>query len=128
MNGNINGLKIPKHRLTLGQEFADLITNFGGSWTFILTLIIFLMVWVTFNAIFLKVGFDPYPFIFLNLFLSSLAAIQAPIILMSQKRQVERDHIQAERDFIVNRRAEREILHLQRDMDFIKTQLKKKKH
>lgn len=102
--------------LTTGQKLADKLTGFGGSWTFILSLLIFLVLWMIANVIIIMFVWDPYPFILLNLVLSCLAAIQAPIILMSQKRQVERDRIKADRDYSVNRKAEREIEYLQKQL------------
>jgi CRP/FNR family transcriptional regulator, cyclic AMP receptor protein len=94
---------------TFGEHIADNVAGFGGSWTFI---IIFLVVLVTYSAINIALGhraWDPYPFILLNLFLSMLAAIQAPVIMMSQNRQDTRDRLRGELDYDVNRRAESEI-------------------
>jgi uncharacterized membrane protein len=107
-----------KQNLTVGQKFADKISQFGGSWTFIILFFLFLFAWMILNAvILLNKSFDPYPFILLNLCLSCLAAIQAPIILMAQNRQAERDRIDAKYDHAVNRKAERENRVLQKDMD-----------
>lgn len=100
---------------TLGQKAADFITKWAGSWTFILLFFIFLAVWMATNGYFLlrfiwwDQVIDVYPFILLNLFLSCLAAIQAPIILMSQNRQAEKDRVKAGYDYAVNRKAERKI-------------------
>ena len=99
---------------TFGQKSADSLTKWAGSWTFILLFMVILIIWVLINSYFLiqyETGkpWDPYPFILLNLFLSCIAAIQAPIILMSQNRQVEKDRIKAEYDYKVNRKAEKEI-------------------
>jgi uncharacterized membrane protein len=102
--------------LTTGQRLADKITGFGGSWTFIISLFVFLTLWMIANVILILFVWDPYPFILLNLVLSCLAAIQAPIILMSQNRQMERDRIKADRDYGINRKAEREIAHLQKQL------------
>ncbi len=118
----------PKHpvfrqRLSLGQRAADVIASFGGSWTFIAFFFIFLFGWMTLNAVILIRGYDPYPFILLNLILSMLAAIQAPIILMAQNRQAERDRIHAHYDYSVNRKAEREIQNMQKDLDELKEML-----
>ncbi len=111
-----------KQKLTLGQRWADRITRWAGSWTFILLFTVFLLAWVLVNAYTLVIRpFDPYPFILLNLFLSCLAAIQAPIILMSQNREMERDRHRAELDYYVNRRAEREIKVLQKEILEIKS-------
>ena len=103
--------RIPK---TLGQKAADFITKWAGSWTFIFGCFIFLGIWMTTNGYFLlkylKEGIaDPYPFILLNLFLSCLAAIQAPVILMSQNRGAQRDRTKADYDYQINKKAEKEI-------------------
>ncbi|MFH1663969.1 MAG: DUF1003 domain-containing protein [archaeon] len=113
----------PKRR-TLGQKAADVITEFGGSWTFIIIFMLVVVLWITVNLyqLYFKV-WDPYPFILLNLGLSMLAAIQAPIILMSQNRQTQRDRIKAERDYMVNRKAEREIEDVQKGLEEIKETL-----
>ncbi|MAG07293.1 hypothetical protein CMI46_00560 [Candidatus Pacearchaeota archaeon] len=117
--------------LTLGQRSADLLTHWAGSWAFILLFIFFLIVWMLINAYFIfnwgKEPFDKYPFILLNLILSCLAALQAPIILMSQNRSVERDRLRVEYDYAVNRKAEREIRGLQKKLEELKTILDKKK-
>ena len=107
-----------RQHLTLGQKASDIIARFGGSWIFIIIFFAFLLVWMAVNSwILLKQPFDPYPFILLNLVLSCLAAIQAPIILMAQNRQAERDRIDARYDHAINRKAERENQQLQRDMN-----------
>lgn len=116
-----------RKNLTIGQRSADLITRFAGSWTFILLFTVVLIIWVLANGYFLikwyNGAFDPYPFILLNLFLSCLAAIQAPIILMSQNRENERDRIHMHYDYAVNRKAEKEIREIQKDLDIIKRKL-----
>src|SRR3989338_4492211 len=109
---------------TFGEKAADRLTKWAGSWTFILTFIFFLIVWIIINGIWLlqyKRGnpFDPYPFILLNLILSCLAAFQAPVILMSQNRQAQKDRIKAEYDYQVNRKAEREIREIKSKLDKI---------
>jgi len=107
-----------RQHLTLGQKASDIIARFGGSWIFIIIFFAFLLVWMAVNSwVLLKQPFDPYPFILLNLVLSCLAAIQAPIILMAQNRQAERDRIDARYDHAINRKAERENQQLQRDMN-----------
>ena len=114
-------------QLTYGQRAADTISKFGGSWTFIIGFLIFIIFWITLNVALLSAKiFDPYPFILLNLALSCLAAIQAPIILMAQNRQAERDRIDAKYDHQVNRKAEREVQDIQRDIQEIKKMLSKK--
>jgi uncharacterized membrane protein len=103
---------------TLGQRLADSIARIGGSWSFIIGFIGFLALWVVANTIVLIThAFDPYPFIFLNLILSMLAAIQAPIIMMSQNRQTERDRFMAAKDYEVNLKAEIEVLGLHHKID-----------
>ncbi len=107
-------------QLTLGQRVADRVAAFGGSWTFIGLFGLVLVGWITLNAVVLArrdAAFDPYPFILLNLFLSMLAAIQAPVILMSQNRQVAKDRIDAAHDYEVNLKAELEILALHEKVD-----------
>tara|TARA_Y100000310_G_scaffold26446_2_gene25223 strand:+ start:3179 stop:3640 length:462 start_codon:yes stop_codon:yes gene_type:complete len=114
-----------KSRLTFGQKAADVIASFGGSWTFILLFAFFFGGWMYLNVkILTQDPFDPYPFILLNLVLSCLAAIQAPVILMSQNRASERDRLRAEYDYTVNRRAEKEIRNIQKDIEMIKKSLK----
>lgn len=109
-----------RQELKLGQRAADGIAKFGGSWTFIIIFFLFLLIWMGVNSFLLiKKPFDPYPYILLNLTLSCLAAIQAPIILMAQNRQAERDRIDAHYDHAINRKAERENQKLQKDMDKI---------
>jgi uncharacterized membrane protein len=110
-------------KTTLGQRAADAVATFGGSWTFITIFIAILLVWVGLNSFILvkydKI-FDPYPYILLNLFLSMLAAIQAPIILMSQNRQAEKDRLNAEHDYEVNLKAELEIMLLHDRVDLLR--------
>ena len=107
---------------TFGERIADHVASFGGSWTFIITFLITLVAYVALNVYLLSTRgktWDPYPFILLNLFLSMLAAIQAPVIMMSQNRQDTKDRLRSELDFEVNRRAESEILALGRKLNFI---------
>jgi uncharacterized membrane protein len=105
-------------RLTLGQRVADRVAMFGGSWTFILSFGAVLLLWVAVNSgVLLARPFDPYPYILLNLVLSCLAALQAPIIMMSQNRQETRDRLRAEHDCQVNLKAELEIRQLTWRMD-----------
>lgn len=104
--------------LTLGQKLADHVATFGGSWTFILSFGGFLCVWIIINVLFLASrAFDPYPFILLNLILSCLAAIQAPIIMMSQNRQEEKDRERAKKDYMINLKSELEIRILHEKID-----------
>lgn len=103
---------------SLGQRLADNIARVGGSWGFILGFLAFLAIWTVLNAVLLtRDAFDPYPFIFLNLILSMLAAIQAPIIMMSQNRQTERDRFEAAKDYEVNLKSELEVLSLHEKID-----------
>ena len=107
-------------KLTFGEHLSDRIAEFGGSWKFIITFGSVLVVWIAFNAVvLLNRGFDPYPFILLNLILSCLAALQAPIIMMSQNRAESRDRLRAENDYKVNLKAELEIRHLHEKVDHL---------
>lgn len=112
---------------TLGQRAADAVARFGGSWTFIMLFTLVLVAWVLLNSYFLLRGggkpFDPFPYILLNLFLSMLASIQAPVILMSQNRQGEIDRRNAANDYEINLKAELEIMALHEKMDEFKQQL-----
>jgi len=103
---------------TFGQRLADGIARIGGSWGFIIGFLVFLAAWVILNTVILATrSLDPYPFIFLNLLLSMLAAIQAPIITMSQNRQAERDRFMAAKDYEINLKAEIEVLALHHKID-----------
>jgi uncharacterized membrane protein len=104
---------------TFGERVADAVAGFGGSWTFISLFGIVLVVYSAINILLGKKAWDPYPFILLNLFLSMLAAIQAPVIMMSQNRQNTRDRLRSELDFDVNRRAESEIQGLARMLNLL---------
>ncbi|MFL9843369.1 DUF1003 domain-containing protein [Flavobacterium rhizosphaerae] len=107
-------------KLTLGQRVADKVATFGGSWTFILSFLFFLLAWIAINAfLLLDKGFDPYPFILLNLILSCIAAIQAPVIMMSQNRQGEKDRERAKNDYMVNLKSELEIRMLHEKLDHL---------
>jgi uncharacterized membrane protein len=112
-------------KLTKGQVIADKLTKFAGSWTFIIIFLSVLFVWMLINGLMIIFRWDPYPFILLNLVLSCIAALQAPIILMSQNRTTERDRVKAERDYYINRKSEREIEDIQQDLDEIKKLLHK---
>lgn len=106
--------------LTLGQTLADHVASFGGSWTFIVSFGLFLFAWIVVNAFWLaNKGFDPYPFILLNLILSCIAAIQAPIIMMSQNRQEEKDRERAKKDYMINLKSELEIRILHEKLDHL---------
>jgi len=107
---------------TFGERVADRVASFGGSWTFIMIFGAVLLVWITVNSlVFLLQPFDKYPFILLNLVLSCLAAIQAPVIMMSQNRQEAKDRLRAEHDYRVNLKAELEIRHVNAKIDLLLT-------
>ncbi len=107
-------------RLTLGQRLADRVADFGGSWPFIIAFGVAMFIWMFLNSYLLAARpFDPYPYILLNLCLSCLAAVQAPIIMMSQNRQEARDRLRAVRDYQVNLKAELEIRHLHQKLDHL---------
>ncbi|KAF0123861.1 MAG: hypothetical protein FD151_61 [bacterium] len=110
-------------QLTFGQRLADKVAAFGGSWIFIMIFAVVLVIWVLLNSFILityNKSFDPYPYILLNLFLSMLAAIQAPVILMSQNRQAYKDRLTAEHDYEVNLKAELEIMALHEKIDLLR--------
>ena len=114
---------VHEHGMSTGDRIADSIARVGGSWNFIISFLVFLALWIIGNTILLSVGaFDPYPFIFLNLVLSMIAALQAPVIMMSQNRQAERDRIDASHDYEVNLKAEIEIMALHEKFDDIRHQ------
>ncbi|MCK5150083.1 DUF1003 domain-containing protein [Candidatus Pacearchaeota archaeon] len=122
-----------KHAKTYGQRAADFLAKWAGSWAFIIGFFVFLIIWMILNIYFFveyKIGkpWDPYPFILLNLCLSCLAAIQAPVILMSQNRTVQRDRLRAEYDYQVNKKAEQEIQEVKKQLNRIeKVMMKRKK-
>ncbi len=109
---------------TFGQKASDWVTKWVGSWTFIILLFVFMSIWVGINVYMVIYRWDPYPFILFNLFLSCLAAVQAPIILMSQNRQTERDRVKAEYDHRINKKSELEIEDMQKDLEIIKQMIK----
>jgi uncharacterized membrane protein len=117
----IEQLKHPdKELLTQGQKLSDKVALFGGSWKFIILFGVILAVWITYNSIAMgKASFDPYPFILMNLILSCVAALQAPIIMMSQNRQEEKDRQRAENDYIINLKAEIEIRNLHQKINLL---------
>jgi uncharacterized membrane protein len=107
-------------KLTFGERLSDHIAEFGGSWKFLISFGAVLLIWIGVNGVILATrAFDPYPFILLNLILSCLAAVQAPIIMMSQNRQEARDRLRAENDYKVNLKAELEIRHLHEKIDHL---------
>ena len=109
-------------RWTFGERLADRIAEFGGSWTFLILFALFLLTWIVMNTFVLFAKpLDPYPYIFLNLLLSCLAAVQAPIIMMSQNRQEDKDRIRSQHDYQVNLKSELEIRHLHEKIDHLIT-------
>ena len=114
-----NPNEVIEKEATFGERVADSVARFGGSWSFIITFGVVLVVYSAANVVLGKSAWDPYPFILLNLFLSMLAAIQAPVIMMSQNRQDTKDRVRGELDFEVNRRAESEIQGLSRKLNLI---------
>jgi uncharacterized membrane protein len=113
---NRNPNDVIEEKTTLGESIADAVARFGGSWTFIILFAILLTAYASTNVVLGRNAWDPYPFILLNLFLSMLAAVQAPVIMMSQNRQDAKDRVRGELDFDVNRRAESEIQNLSRKL------------
>jgi CRP/FNR family cyclic AMP-dependent transcriptional regulator len=111
--------EVIEEQYTTGERIADAVARFGGSWSFIITFAVILIVYSGINVILGKSAWDPYPFILLNLFLSMLAAIQAPVIMMSQNRQDKKDRVRGELDYDVNRRAESEIQGLARKLNLL---------
>lgn len=114
-----NPNEVIERESTLGERIADSVARFGGSWSFINSFAVVLIIYTLINIILDKKAWDPYPFILLNLFLSMLAAIQAPVIMMSQNRQDTKDRLRGELDFEVNRRAESEIQGLSRKLNLL---------
>lgn len=117
----VNNLKNPPQEiLSRGQKISDKVARFGGSWKFIIAFALVLVAWILFNTIAVTMlRFDPYPFILMNLVLSCIAALQAPIIMMSQNRQEEKDRMRAENDYMVNLKAELEVRSLHEKMDLL---------
>lgn len=114
-----NLLNPPTEMLTRGQKISDKMASFGGSWKFIVSFAVILMAWIVLNLLMATQAFDPYPFILLNLVLSCLAAIQAPIIMMSQNRLEEKDRQRSENDYLINLKAEIQIRSLHQKMDLL---------
>jgi uncharacterized membrane protein len=118
-----NPNELIEEEYTFGERIADVVASFGGSWYFIITFAVVLVVYTCINIALRGKAWDPYPFILLNLFLSMLAAIQAPVIMMSQNRQDKKDRLRSELDFDVNRRAESEIQNLSRKLNLVTEKL-----
>jgi CRP/FNR family transcriptional regulator, cyclic AMP receptor protein len=119
MRSTRNPNKIIEQQTTFGERIADAVAGFGGSWSFIISFAVLVVVYAATNVILRSKAWDPYPFILLNLFLSLLAAIQAPVILMSQNRQDTKDRLRGELDFQVNRRAASDIQGLARKLNLL---------
>src|ERR1700682_5998412 len=119
VRANRNPNEVIEQEATFGQRIADRVAGFGGSWTFIISFLTVLVIYTIVNVGLGKSAWDPYPFILLNLFLSMLAAIQAPVIMMSQNRQDKKDRLRGELDYDVNRRAESEIQGLARKLNLL---------
>lgn len=110
----------PQEAISRGQRLADKVAAFGGSWTFIVSFFIILTAWILYNSLAPKGdNFDPYPFILMNLVLSCIAALQAPVIMMSQNRQEEKDRKHSENDYLINLKAELELRSLHQKMDLL---------
>jgi len=121
LSKNIN--KLHTEQLTFGNKVADKLADFAGSWKFIISFLVIIVIWISVNSwIMLFQPFDPYPFILLNLILSCIAALQAPIIMMSQKRQETKDRLRSEHDFDVDVKTETLVEHLVKELKDIKSQ------
>jgi uncharacterized membrane protein len=118
-----NPNEVIDEQLTFGDRIADSVARFGGSWSFIITFAVILVAYSGVNVTLGLRAWDPYPFILLNLFLSMLAAVQAPVIMMSQNRQDAKDRLRSELDFSVNRKAEGEIIQLAAKLNRIEERL-----
>lgn len=115
-----NLLNPPREILSRGQKISDKVAEFGGSWAFIISFFVILTVWIIYNVTAPRGDeFDPYPFILMNLILSCIAALQAPIIMMSQNRQEEKDRKRSENDYMINLKAELEIRSLNQKLDLL---------
>ena len=115
-----NLLHQPKEILSRGQSISDKVATFGGSWKFIISFSVILSVWILFNTLSPRRDeFDPYPFILMNLVLSAIAALQAPIIMMSQNRKEEKDRKRSENDYLINLKAELEVRSLHQKIDLL---------
>src|SRR5258708_9207230 len=118
-----NPNEVIEKEATLGERVSDSVARFGGSWVFIITFLILSTIYIAVNVFLRRTAWDPYPFILLNLFLSMLAAIQAPVIMMSQNRQDTKDRLRSEPHFAINRRAESEIQGLARKLNLLRYQI-----
>ena len=115
-----NLLNPPDEMLTPGQKISDKVARFGGSWKFIILFMVLLTLWIIYNVVAPQGdNFDPYPFILMNLILSCIAALQAPVIMMSQNRKEEKDRMRSENDYMINLKAEMQIRSLHQKMDLL---------
>jgi uncharacterized membrane protein len=112
-------MEFEEREASFSERVADRVAAFGGSWQFIIVFVSFLITWASINILLLKKAFDPYPFILLNLFLSALAAVQAPVIMMSQNRKEEKDRRRAINDYLINLKAEIEIRNMHQKLDLL---------
>jgi uncharacterized membrane protein len=123
MNKDQLPTKLPRETRTFGQRAADVVTNFCGSWTFIIMVLTYIFIWISLNLVAWQFRWDPWPFIILNLTLSCLAALQAPIILMSNNRQAERDRISLRYDYLVDRKTSRDVARIIKEIESVKRKL-----
>jgi uncharacterized membrane protein len=123
LRANRNPNEVIEKEATFGERIADHVAGFGGSWTFIIAFAVTILAYTTISLGLRLKSWDPYPFILLNLFLSMLAALQAPVIMMSQNRQDTKDRLRGELDFDVNRRAEAEIQGIARKLNLLAEQV-----
>jgi uncharacterized membrane protein len=113
-------LNQPEEERSVGQKISDKVAQFGGSWNFIISFSVLLFIWIIFNSLIPLIHpFDPYPFILMNLVLSAIAALQAPIIMMSQNRKEEKDRKRSENDYLINLKAELEVRSLHQKIDLL---------
>jgi uncharacterized membrane protein len=123
-NFRVSDVKLPSSPKTLGQRSADALTDFCGSWKFIISLCVFITIWISANIILLRYIWDPWPFVLLNLVLSCLATLQAPIILMSAKREEERDRLRQNYDYLVDRKAAKDVATILEKIEKMEKKLK----
>lgn len=117
--------QMPKEKLTLGQRAADHVTTIAGSWSFIIIVLAYIGIWILLNLLAWQYRWDPWPFIILNLTLSCLAALQAPVILMSTNRAAERDRMSQRYDYLVDRKTNRDVAQILKEVESIKRKLDK---
>ncbi len=118
------GHPVNRQKWSLGQRIADKLSSFAGSWQFIIFILILIVIWTIINVYELFYKFDPYPFVFLNLVLAIITAVLSPVILMSQNRVSQRDRLRSEYDYQLNKKSEREIEEIKKQLDRIERKLK----